>query len=180
MAYRINSTHDGSITKCQASKLSQNLKPNCILEEVKRDGTVIDSWHLDYKTFVFFTVEFADYALKNYTKTKIPKAEAAIALTRKWLENTDSVSKEELVAAAEATYDTIAYATALTAYCAIDEDYDLAIDLAHSVARAAATASACHASDNNLPRTFVTMAHERENTRQCEFIVKHLKHLKLC
>jgi len=57
---------------------------------------------ISHKTFVFFLVEFAHYAVQNYTKKKLPEAEICICLTRKWLEDQESVSNEQLIAAAYA------------------------------------------------------------------------------
>ena len=110
MTYKIISTFDGSTETCSLSELSQSLKLNCILAELNSDGSLIDSWPLVHGTLVTFAVEFADYTLLNYTKKKIPEAEACIALTRKWLKNQDSVSNEELRAAADAAYTAAAAA----------------------------------------------------------------------
>ena len=116
MNYRIISTLDGSTETCSLSELSQKLKLNCILAELNTDSSISDSWPLVHETLVTFAVEFADYALKHYSKQKIPEAEACIALTRKWLENHDSVSNEELRAANAAA--AAANAAANAAYAA--------------------------------------------------------------
>ena len=100
ITYQIISTFDGSVTNCSLSELSRNLKINSILCELNADSSISDSWPLVHETLVTFAVEFAEYALNNYSKQKIPEAEACIALTRKWLKNHGAVSVEELHAAA--------------------------------------------------------------------------------
>ena len=176
--YRIISTFDGSTETCSLSKLSRKLKLNCILAELNSDNTLIDSWPLVHETLVTFAVEFADYALKNYSKKKLPEAKACIALTRKWLENHDSVSNEELNAATNAT--NAAYAATNAAYAATNAAYAAADVAAH-----AATNAAAHAATN---AAYAAAAHaaahaaaaagknrEAELIRQGQFIVEHLK-----
>ena len=169
MTYRIISTFDGSTETCSLSELSQQLKLNSILCELNGIGTLIDSWPLVHETLVTFAVEFADYTLLNYTK-KIPEAEACIALTRKWLENSETVSKEELRvaanaaarAAANAAYAAYAAAAAHAAYDAARATY------AAANAAAAAYAAANAAGGGEKKR-------EAELIRQGQFIVGYLK-----
>ena len=167
--YRIISTFDGSTETCSLSKLSRKLKLNCILAELNSDNTLIDSWPLVHETLVTFAVEFADYALKNYSKKKLPEAKACIALTRKWLENHDSVSNEELTAAAanaaNAAYadDAAAYAADAAAYAAWAAH---AADAARAAHAAAAADAAAYAAGKNR---------EAELIRQGQFIVGYLK-----
>ena len=171
MTYRIISTFDGSTETCSLSELSQQLKLNSILCELNGNGTLIDSWPLVHETLVTFAVEFADYTLLNYTKKKkIPEAEACIALTRKWLENSETVSKEELRvaanaaarAAANAAYAAYAAAAAHAAYDAARATY------AAANAAAAAYAAANAAGGGEKKR-------EAELIRQGQFIVGYLK-----
>jgi len=70
------------------------------------------------KTLVFFATEFADYALQNYEKERLPEAEECIALVRKWIEDNTSVSNEELRAAANAADAANAAYAAYAAYAA--------------------------------------------------------------
>ena len=166
MTYRIISTFDGSTETCSLSELSQNLKLNCILTELNSDGSLIDSWPLVHSTLVTFAVEFADYALKNYTKKKSPEAEACIALTRKWLENHDSVSVEELKSAAYAAYAddaAAAYAADAAAYAAWAAH---AADAARAAHAAAAADAAAYAAGKNR---------EAELIRQGQFIVGYMR-----
>jgi len=172
MTYRIISTFDGSLTNCSLSELSSQLKINSILCELNADDTIIDSWPLVHSTLVTFAVQFADYALKNYTQKKIPEAETCIALTRQWLKNAHSVSNEELQVAANAAYDA-AHAVvgvglggdgrAGAAAHAANAAYDAAHAAAH-----AAHAAAYAAYDAGKSR-------EAELIRQGEFIVEYLR-----
>ena len=183
--YRIISTLDGSTKTCSLSELSQKLKLNCILAELNSDGTLIDSWPLVHETLFTFAVEFADYALKNYTKKKSPEAEACIALTRKWLENHDSVSVEELRVAANAAYAAAhAATTAATAAYAAAYAADAAAHAATTAAYAAyavayAAAAAAYAADAaNAARAAARAAgknREAELIRQGQFIVEYLR-----
>ena len=168
--YSIVSPLVGSIETCSLSELSQNLKPNCILCELNTDGTLIDSWPLVHETLVTFAVEFADYARLNYSKKKLPKAEACIALTRKWLENHDSVSNEELRVAAYAAYAAVAVADASRANAAASRAAYAAATAADAAAYAAyaAVAVADAAGDDEKNR-------EAELIRQGQFIVEHLR-----
>ena len=155
--YQIISTFDGSTETCSVSEISRKLKLNSILCELNEQGSISDSWPLVHETLVTFAVEFADYALKHYTKKKIPEAEACITLTKQWLNNSDSVSAEELMAAANA-----AVAAAYGAYAATAVAY--AADAAANAAYAA-TAAANAAGKSK----------EAELIRQGQFIVEYLR-----
>ena len=159
--YRIISTFDGSTETCSLSELSQKLKLNCILAELNTDSSISDSWPLVHETLVTFAVEFADYALKHYSKQKIPEAEACIALPRKWLENHDSVSNEELRAA---------YAAAYAANAAYDAAYAAAYAAAAAAANAAAANAAAAYAANAAGKN-----REAELIRQGQFIVGYLR-----
>jgi len=123
---------------------------------------------ISHKTLVFFATEFADYALKNYAKRDLPEAEASIRLTRKWLEDQESVSKEELRAAYHATHDAAAntaypansaavYAAAYAAYAAY------AVYAAYAAYAAGAVANAAGKDK------------DKELIRQGEFILDFLR-----
>ena len=185
MTYRIISTFDGSTETCSLSELSQQLKFNTILCELNSDGSLIDSWPLVHETLVTFAVEFADYALLNYSKKKLPKAEACIALTRKWLENHDSVSNEELTAAAYATdraanaadaanAANAAYAAEWAAYAATHAA-NAATAASNAAAYAVATrTAAADAAAANSARA-AGKNRKAEQIRQGQFIVDYLK-----
>ena len=145
MTYRIISTLDGSTETCSLSELSQQLKLNCILAELNSDGSLIDSWPLVHETLVTFAVEFADYALLNYAEQKLPEAERCITLSRKWLQNHDSVSVEELKSAAHAAHAAAAARAAAHAAYAASDAAHAAADAAYAAAAANAAANAARA-----------------------------------
>ena len=189
MTYRIISTFDGSLTNCSLSELSSQLKINSILCELNADDTIIKSWPLVHSTLVTFAVQFADYALKNYTQKKIPEAETCIALTRQWLKNAHSVSNEELQVAANAAYDA-AHAVvgvglggdgrAGAAAHAANAAYDAAHAAAHAAHAANAAYDAAYAAAHAAHAAAYAAydagkSREAELIRQGEFIVEYLR-----
>lgn len=101
MMFKIINLADGSQKDCSFQDLSKSLTPNCIILRVKEDG--FESIGLvTHHTLVVFAVEFAHYALQNYTKKILPEAQTCIDLVYKWIKDQSSVSKEELSAAASA------------------------------------------------------------------------------
>jgi len=176
MTYQIISTFDGSTETCYLSELSQKLKLNSILCELNADDSVSDSWPLVHKTLVTFSVEFAEYALKHYAKKKIPEAEVCIALTRKWLQNHDAVTVEELKVAADAAADA-AYATD-AANAATYADAAAADAAAHAADAAAANAATYAAYAANAAADAASggvKSREAELIRQGGFIVEYLR-----
>ena len=124
-----------------------------MLREV--DGSHEAVGFVSHETLVFFAVEFADYALKHYAQKKLPEAEDCITLTRKWLENHDSVSVEELRVAA--------YAANAAAYAA--NAADAAANPAYTAAHVAnAAAYAVHAAKKSK---------KKEQERQGNFILSY-------
>ena len=101
------------------NELSQNLKVQSEIYALSDREIYLGL--ISHKTLVLFSTEFADYALQNYAKKKIPEAGICIRLTRKWLEDQSSVSREELNAAAAYAADAAA-AAAYAAYAAADAD----------------------------------------------------------
>ena len=98
MKYKIVTSN--SIKEVSLGKISSNLG---IQSEIYAlSGGEVYLGMISHKTLVLFSVEFADYALQNYAKGKHPKTKTCIALTRKWIKDDASVSKEELRAAAYA------------------------------------------------------------------------------
>ena len=170
--YRIISTFDGSTETCSLSELSQKLKLNTILAELNTDSSISDSWPLVHETLVTFAVEFADYALLNYAEQKLPEAERCITLSRKWLQNHDSVSVEELKSAAHAAYAAARAANA-AAYAA-NAAYDAAYAAAYAAAAAAANAAAANAAAAYAANA-AGKNREAELIRQGQFIVEYLR-----
>jgi len=160
MIYKIISLVDGSTRSCDLVNLSQSLSLNCeVLREV--DGSHEAVGFVNHETLVFFAVEFADYALNNYTKQKSQETESCITLTRKWLKAHDAVSNEELKVAADAAADT-AYAGGLVA--------DYAAYAANSAAYAAN--SAAYAADN-AAHAAAEKSKKKEQERQGNFILSY-------
>ena len=168
--------------------LSKNLDINSEIYSIQEDGEVYLGV-ISHKTLVFLATEFANYALKNYAKREIPEAEACLSLTRKWIEDDSSVSKEELRAAASAAYDAAAYdaAAADAAYAAAHAAY-AAAHAAYAAADAAYAAANAYAADA-AAATYAAAAadaaayaadaagkdKEMEFIRQGEFILGYLK-----
>ena len=129
---------------------------------------------ISHKTLVFFATEFADYALKNYAKRDLPEAEASIRLTRKWLEDQESVSNEELRAAYRATHDAAAN-TAYLANSAAVYAAAYAVNAAHAAVYAADTdAYAAHADAATAAyATAAKKSKKKEQERQGNFILSY-------
>jgi len=138
MKFRIINLSDGSQKDCSFQELSKFLSPNCIILRVKEEG--LESIGLvTHHTVVFFAVEFANYALQNYTEKIIPEAQTCIDLTRKWLEDQSSVSEEEL-------YDVASDAAAAADDdAANDDDFTAAYYAACAASNAANAVDACDA-----------------------------------
>jgi len=146
MKFKIINLSDGSQKDCSFEELSISLTPNCIILRVKEEG--FESIGLvTHQTLVFFTVEFAHYALQNYTKKILPEAQTCIDLVYKWIKDQSSVSNEELKAAADAAYYAV-YAAADAA--AADAAYAAAADAAYANAAIAAYRAADAAGKNRL------------------------------
>ena len=145
MKFKIIDLSDGSQKDCSFEDLSTSLYSNCIILRVRKEG--LESIGLvTHHTLTYFAVEFANYALKNYTKENIPTAQTCIDLTRKWLEDQSSVSKKELRTAADAAY-AAAYVAAYAAYVAAADATDAAY--------AAAAAGKNKLDEQNRQGTFI-------------------------
>jgi len=137
MKFIIFNLADGSQKPCDLANLSRSLSPNC--EIVRIIGNKHEAiGYVSHSLLVHFAVEFADYALQNYLKKMLPEAQTCIDLTRKWLQNHNSVSVDQLKEAADAAYNA-AYA-ASAAYAAA-----YATHAAYAAAHAASAASAASA-----------------------------------
>ena len=154
MKYKIVTS--GKSKEVTLSYLSRNLKPSSEFYALSDREVYLGL--ISHQTLVLFATELADYAIQNYAKKIIPEAEACIRLTRKWLEDRESVSDEELRAAYAATY-AAAYAAAAANAAAY------AANAAAYAADAAADAAAYAAG----------VAREKELLRQGTFILDFLK-----
>ena len=99
MNYKIVTS--GKSKKVTLSYLSRNLNPSSEVYELSDKEVYLGV--ISHQTLVLFATEFADYALQNYAKKDLPEAETCIRLARKWLEDQESVSNEELRAVAANT-----------------------------------------------------------------------------
>ena len=166
MNFLVFNLDNGSKKPCHITELSKSLAPNCeILREVGDSYEAIG--FVSHSLLVYFCVEFADYALQNYEKKKIPKAEECLSLVRKWIENPNSVSRKELISA-DAAYAAAAAANAAAAYAAAAYAADAAAAAANAAAAAAYAAAAYAAAANAAGKD-----REKEFERQGNFILKY-------
>jgi len=154
MNYKI--VKSGTSKEVTLDRLSRSLNPQSEIYSIQEDGEVYLGV-ISHKALVFFAVEFADYALKNYAKKEIPEAEICLSIVRKWIEDDSSVSNEELRAAAYA-------ADAAYAACAADAAY--AAHAAHAANAACAAHAAADAAGKDRGMEF---------KRQGKFILDFLK-----
>ena len=143
------------------AEISRNLKPSSEIYSISGGEAYLGV--ISHKTLVLFSVEFAEYALINYAKKKFPEAQTCIHLARKWLEDQESVSNDELRAAARDA-----------SYAATAAD---AATYAATYAAANAAAYAAHAAADAAGKS-----KDRELLRQGTFIIDFLrtgKHLFL-
>ena len=140
MKFQVHNLQNGSMKECDLNNLSRSLSVGS--EIVLFDGEKVEAiGFVNHSLLVYFCVEFADYALQNYSKKKSPKAEICISLVRKWIEDDTSVSNEELIAAYDAVYAADAaayYAAYAAAYATADAAAYAAVDAAYATADAAA------------------------------------------
>ena len=158
MKFKIINLSDGSQKDRSFHDLSSSLSSSCVILRAKEEG--FESIGLvTPHTLVFFAVEFAHYALQNYTKKIIPEAQTCIDLTRKWLEDQSSVSDEELKTAADAAAyaaDAAANAAYYAANAAANAAYAYAADAdAADAADAAADAAKNKLFEQNRQATFI-------------------------
>jgi len=136
--------HTGdNIKACKLQDLSRSILVNSevyIVEGEKKRLVGISSG----KTIAYLSAEFSDYALNNYTNLGELDAlpiKNCINLVRKWIENSSSVSEEELKAAAEAAAEAAAGAAAGAARAAARTAAEAARAAAGAAARAAGAAA---------------------------------------
>jgi len=150
---------DGKRKSLTLEELSRNLCLNGILYEVSGDSEKGIGF-ISHKTLVFFAYTWEAWVLEA-SKTKPPKAQEALRLVGLWLEDSESVSNEELQAAAWAAE------SAWAAKAAGDAAW-VAARAARAVARAATRAAT---------RAAARAAGDAAETyqKQGEFILAHLK-----
>lgn len=73
--------------------LVRNLTFDCEIYDVS-DGEIFLGV-INHKSYVYIASEIADYCINNYYKDDNPLFQEALTLTRRWLEDTTSVSVEE-------------------------------------------------------------------------------------
>jgi hypothetical protein len=167
MKYKIVTS--GISKEVTLDELSRSLRPQS--EIYTLSGGEVYLGVISHKTLVFLATEFADYAIKNYAKKGIPKAEACLSLTRKWIEDDSSVSEEELRTAAYATY-TAANAAASAATVHADDAAAAAADAAYAAVYTAAVRAANAAA---YSADAAGKDREGEFKRQGKFILYFLK-----
>jgi hypothetical protein len=141
--------------------LSRNLKMNSDIFSIENDKEITLGL-ISHKSLVYIAIENASYSLQHYAKKKIPEAENCINLVKKWIEDSSSVSNEELKAAADAANTYNAYAAANTASTA-------------SNAAAFAVNLSFNATANAAAQTAAYVGMEEEFIRQGNFILDYLK-----
>jgi hypothetical protein len=142
MNFIIFNLENGSQKPCNLANLSQSLSPNCEIVRIIGDKHEAIGY-VSHSLLVHFAIESANYALQNYAKSQNPKVQNCINLTRKWLQDHNSVSADQLKEAAYAA-NTAGFA-ANTAHAAADAA-DAAANAAYAAADAAdAAANAAYA-----------------------------------
>jgi hypothetical protein len=163
MKYKIVTS--GISKEVTLDRLSRSIRLHSEIYSIHEDGEFYLGV-ISHKALIFLATEFADYALKNYAKRNLPEAEVCLSLTRKWIEDDSSISKEELRAAAYAADAYAAYAAADAAYTSAAAAYAAyaAADAAYTAADAAYAAANAAGKDR-----------EGEFKRQGKFVLDFLK-----
>lgn len=160
MMFKIINLADGSQKDCNIVKLSRSLSPNCEIMRIIDDKCEAIGF-VSHSLLVFFAVEAAQYALQKYTKKSFTEVEICVNLTKKWIEDSSSVSKDELNAAASAFHTAAAYGGADPAAYAAAFAASAASYAAASYAAASAASYAAYA------------GREKEFIRQANFILQY-------
>jgi len=157
MNFIIFNLENGSQKPCDLAHLSQSLSPNCEIVRIIGDKHEAIGY-VSHSLIVHFAIEWADYAYQNYAKSQNPKVQNCIDLTRKWVQDHNSVSADQLQKAYANAY--VAVDDAYVANAAINAAY-AATNAAHAATNAAINA-AYAAGENKLD----------EQNRQGTFILK--------
>jgi hypothetical protein len=167
MMFKIINLADGSQKDCDIVKLSRSLSPNCEIMRIIDDKCEAIGF-VSHSLLVFFAVEAAQYALQKYTKKTFTEVEICVNLTKKWIEDSSSVSKDELNAAASA-FHTASYGTN-AANAAAYAAADAAVCAAYAAASAASAASYAAADAASYA---AYAGREKEFIRQANFILQY-------
>jgi len=80
--------------------LSRNISDNCEIYEVTDDELYIG--HILKKSFLFISVNIADYFLRNFARRRenfsekiLKSAESCVDVSKRWLDDSESVSAKE-------------------------------------------------------------------------------------
>ena len=169
MKFQVHNLQNGSMKECDLNNLSRSLSVDS--EIVLFDEEKVEAiGFINHSLLIYFCIEFADYALQNYEKKRLPKTEECISLVRKWIENPNSVSKEELNAAGAAATAYAAYA-AYAAYDVAAAAYAANAAAAAYAANAAAAAYVAYAA--NAAAADAKKNKEKEFERQGRFILSY-------
>lgn len=161
------------------NEISRNLKVSSEIYALS-DGEVYLGL-ISHKTLVFFATEFAEYAIKNYTRDRVPEADLCISLIRKWISGDTSLSKRLSYAANTAAAITSYSGETATSYSAEAASY--AIYSANAAANAANANSGSAAADANVNAVYAAyyasdtagVDKDKEFIRQGNFIIDFLK-----
>ena len=100
--FKVISLQTGEMKEVELIDLSRSLMLNSIVAQGNPDGGLEHLGLITHQEVVFFAYTWGTWALEA-SKTKKPEAVEALRLVGLWLEDSESVSDEELKAAARAT-----------------------------------------------------------------------------
>ena len=151
------------------SDLSRNLKVDSEIFSIENDKEILLGF-ISHKTLVYLSSEFAYFAYQNYAKNQDLRVENCINLTKNWIKDQSSLSKEELSAAAVEADAAATNDDTAAAYTA---------NAAYSAAAAAnaddAAAYAANAAYSAYAAADAAYSKQEEFIRQGEFILDYLK-----
>jgi hypothetical protein len=181
--FKVISLQTGETRELELLDLSRNLLLNSIVARGTPDGGLEHLGLITHQDLVFFAHTWGTWALEA-SKTKTPEAQEALRLVGLWLEDPESVSNEELKAAARAV-DAAAWAAARAARAARAAAWAAAgaaaaaraaAEAAEAAARAAAWAAGDAAWAARAAAGAAAEAAEADTyQKQGEFILEHLQ-----
>jgi len=99
--FKVISLQTGEMKEVELIDLSRSLMLNSIVARGNPDGGLEHLGLITHQDLVFFAHTWATWAFEA-SKTKLPEAQEALRLVGLWLEDSESVSDEELKAAVKA------------------------------------------------------------------------------